>query len=142
MAFVSVGGLNVKHNGRAMTCARRIGVVKMEESSELVKAELEAASANSAFVTFRSLMAAERNAALSDIVTNRKLRMEIWESGVSENTLLTFQGQLDHEGARLQKMKTYPMFSPSGERQTQIPGMPGLDSVGAMDYMDTKQIVY
>jgi len=92
--------------------------------------------ADSAFQQFRAASAAERGSALSTFSIAAEKRDKIFQMTFSEKRILTLSGQLENEGARLAKKKSFPMFTPSGQPQTEIPGKPFMDSIGAADYID------
>uniref|UniRef100_A0A7S1XFC7 Uncharacterized protein n=1 Tax=Compsopogon caeruleus TaxID=31354 RepID=A0A7S1XFC7_9RHOD len=132
MAFVSVSWTS----GNASQSRARTCVVKPVRMSALSNVDADAASENKAMSEFRSLVAAERQAALTQLRSSLQTRKDMWAEGVSEKKLLTFAGQLDLEYARLQRWKNQSGFSVAGGRVTGVPGL-NLPSIGALDYQDT-----
>eukprot|EP00178_Gracilaria_changii_P017714 TRINITY_DN504_c0_g2_i1.p1 TRINITY_DN504_c0_g2~~TRINITY_DN504_c0_g2_i1.p1 ORF type:complete len:336 (-),score=46.19 TRINITY_DN504_c0_g2_i1:2075-2965(-) len=90
-----------------------------------------------AFQKFRSSIAEERTSALTAMDFGAVARKQRIKAGLDEKYLLCLDGALDATYARLQNIADPMVFSPYGEPQTEIPGMPFTPSVGAMDFQTT-----
>lgn len=88
------------------------------------------------FQQFRSSLAEERGKALTAMDFGANARIQRIKEGVDETELLTLDGALDVNYARLQKISNPPTLSPTGTPQTNIPGFPYMASVGAMDFIE------
>lgn len=95
----------------------------------------DATVSEDAFLAFRDASAAERGAALTaqDLGAALRNKMRL-ENGFSENFLLTLEGQHDRLHALVERITEVPFLTPIGNYQTEIPGMPYMGSVGALDF--------
>lgn len=89
--------------------------------------------ASTSFQQFRASVSESRGKALTALDFGAQRRVERIKNGFDESYLLCFDGALDANYARLQKISDPPTFTPTGTPQTEIPGTPYLGSVGAMD---------
>lgn len=91
---------------------------------------------DSAFAAFRQASQAERGNALGELDAALKYQVEKIKGGLSESLLLTMEGKYLANYARLQKVANVMQYSPiSGAPQTEIPGIPYLPGIGALDFM-------
>lgn len=91
---------------------------------------------DSAFAAFRAASQAERGSALAELDAAQKYQIEKIKGGLSEPLLLTMEGKYLANYARLQKIANVMQYSPiSGQPQTEIPGIPYLPGIGALDFM-------
>lgn len=95
--------------------------------------------AATAFAQFRGSTSAERGASITRMNFGAEARVQRIKAGIDEKSLLTLDGQLDVDYARLQKICNPPTLSPTGVPQTEIPGYPYVGSVGALDFMEQKE---
>lgn len=92
--------------------------------------------ADTALSQFRASVWKDRQASLTAMDFGATARVNRIIDGLDETYMLTLDGQLDVEYAKLQKV-SYPMsFTPYGEPETTIPGKPYLGSVGALDLIE------
>eukprot|EP00177_Eucheuma_denticulatum_P006985 GFKZ01012702.1.p1 GENE.GFKZ01012702.1~~GFKZ01012702.1.p1 ORF type:complete len:297 (+),score=38.05 GFKZ01012702.1:173-1063(+) len=94
------------------------------------------AVAKDALAKFRSSMVDSRTKMLSAMDFGAAARISRIKEGLDERYLLSLDGALDVAYARLQKIADLPTFTPTGEPQTEIPGIPFLGSVGALDLIE------
>lgn len=87
-----------------------------------------------ALAEFRASMISSRTAALSAMDFGAVARVNRIKGGMDERYLLTLDGALDVRYAKAQKVASPMTFTPTGQPQTEIPGIPYLGSVGALDF--------
>lgn len=87
-----------------------------------------------AFQAFRASVSSERGASLTSFDFATQIKVKKLKGGLSERYMLSLDGQLDREYARLQKIADMPFLNPTGMPQTEIPGTPYAGSVGALDF--------
>lgn len=94
------------------------------------------AVSDEAFAAFRGASEADRSSSLIELDAALKYQVEKIKGGLSESLLLTMEGKYLANYARLQKVANVMQFSPiSGQPQTEIPGIPYLPGIGALDFM-------
>lgn len=92
--------------------------------------------ADQSFQEFRASVSESRGMALTAMDFGATARVERIIGGIDEKELLTLDGALDVNYARLQKISNPATLNPTGSPQTEIPGIPYLTSVGAMDFIE------
>ena len=92
--------------------------------------------ADRSFQQFRSSVSESRGMALTAMDFGATARVQRIMGGIDETELLTLDGALDVNYARLQKISNPPTLNPTGSPQTDIPGFPYMTSVGAMDFIE------
>lgn len=95
------------------------------------------ATSSSSFAAFRRTSSADRAKLLAAMEAGRRHRLEKIQAGFSENYLLTMEGKLEANYARIQKIGNMPGFTATGQPQTDIPGKPFMRGIGALDFMKT-----
>lgn len=94
------------------------------------------AVAEDAFAKFRGSMVDSRTKMLTAMDFGAAARIQRIKEGLDERYLLSLDGALDVTYARLQKIADLPTFTPTGQPQTEIPGIPFMGSVGALDMIE------
>lgn len=99
--------------------------------------------ADDALAKFRSSVAMDRSAALTAMDFGAAERINRLKKGTMEESyMLTLDGQLDIEYAKVEKIAFIPSLNPTGIPQTEIPGYPYLKAVGALDFQDSPGIAF
>lgn len=99
--------------------------------------------ADDALAKFRSSVAMERSVALSAMDFGAAERIKRLKKGTMEESyMLTLDGQLDIEYAKVERIAYIPSLNPTGIPQTEIPGFPYLKSVGALDFQESPGIAF
>mmetsp|Transcript_19028 Transcript_19028/g.27567 ORF Transcript_19028/g.27567 Transcript_19028/m.27567 type:complete len:189 (+) Transcript_19028:116-682(+) len=128
MAFVGIAGLTSTRAGKPATRSRPVVQDKIRDALE----NLDAAE-TAGWRDFQASVEAERKAMLENNTNSILLRQQMWNDGVSEKELLTFAGQLKNVYAKKHGMKSYDVYTPTGEVVTDLPGV-GATGVGAVDF--------
>lgn len=99
--------------------------------------------ADDALAKFRSSVAMDRSAALSAMDFGAAARINRLKKGTMEESyMMTLDGQLDIEYAKVEKIAFIPSLNPTGIPQTEIPGYPYLKAVGALDFQGSSSIAF
>eukprot|EP00183_Erythrolobus_madagascarensis_P006063 CAMPEP_0185844526 /NCGR_PEP_ID=MMETSP1354-20130828/657_1 /TAXON_ID=708628 /ORGANISM="Erythrolobus madagascarensis, Strain CCMP3276" /LENGTH=285 /DNA_ID=CAMNT_0028544205 /DNA_START=47 /DNA_END=904 /DNA_ORIENTATION=+ len=100
------------------------------------------AVSDNAFSSFLSASSVERSQMIlaCERATESTIK-EIKSGMVDEMTMLSASGQRLAQYARTEKIATLPMWTPTGEPQTEIPGTPFKESIGALDYQSTSDVI-